>query len=511
MKQFCASPTNRPMTKNSTPAPDSNEPVPPGTNENAPADGGVVDALPRREFLRVAGGSAGLFMAGAAGFPLKADMPSVKAKLKARATGRSSDIIVIGAGGWGSFTALNLVMRGHKVTLVDAYGPGNARSTSGDESRGVRSSYGDRPGVQGEVWTLWARDAMNKWKAFDEEWGKHFRLDLFHVTGDLIMRNEWDNFQLRTKVWWDKHKIPYEILSPSDVRKSFPVMSIDDITAMLYEPGHAGVVRARRAAQAAANAFEALGRQASSSAAPCRRRANAAGRVGLHFARHRRNSPGGHLCVLRRCVDGENISRVAREKDARADGLRLLLRHARQRRALHLSESPELQLSGRHGMGCAAGGQPRVPCARDRASAGRTGRARWSNAARGPGRSGGRGSPVAQRLVSGGGAGIAGGGSAGGGGGGRGQGGFGNQADVPHRRSSIRISATAGPMHRASTARDGSLPTDSRCSRTRRSTRHTPATTSRRRAETISSTSIRSCPTPGSSRAGTPRDSRCAR
>jgi sarcosine oxidase len=246
------------MTKHSKPAADSIEPAPPSTTENAPADGGVADSLPRREFLRVAGGSAGLFMAGAAGLPLRADAPSVKATLKARATGRSSDIVVIGAGGWGSFTALNLVQRGHKVTLVDAYGPGNARATSGDESRGVRSSYGDRPGVQGEVWTLWAREAMKKWVAFDDEWGKHFRLDLFHVTGDLIMRSEWDNFQLRTKVWWDKHKIPYEILNPADVRKSFPVISIDDITAILYEPD-AGVVRARRAAQAAASAFEALG------------------------------------------------------------------------------------------------------------------------------------------------------------------------------------------------------------------------------------------------------------
>jgi glycine/D-amino acid oxidase-like deaminating enzyme len=175
-----------------------------------------------------------------------------------RATSASSDIVVIGAGGWGSFTALNLRRMGAKVTLVDAYGPGNARSTSGDETRGVRSSYGDRPGEQGEVWMLWAREAMKKWTAFDDEWGKDLRLNLFHVTGDLIMRSEWDNFQLRTKVWWDKHKIPYQVLNPDDVRKAFPVISMDDITAVLYEPD-AGVVRARRAAQAAAAAFEHLG------------------------------------------------------------------------------------------------------------------------------------------------------------------------------------------------------------------------------------------------------------
>jgi len=99
---------------------------------------------------------------------------------------------------------------------------------------------------------------MKRWIAFDDEWGKQFRLNLFHVTGDLIFRQEWDNFQLRTKVWWDKNKIPYQILKPEDVRKSFPVISIDDITAIIYEPD-AGVVRARRACQHVSAVFEMLG------------------------------------------------------------------------------------------------------------------------------------------------------------------------------------------------------------------------------------------------------------
>ena len=153
---------------------------------------------------------------------------------------------------------MNLRKMGAKVTLVDAYGPGNSRSTSGDESRGVRSSYGDKTGALGELWMLWAREAIKRWIAFDDEWGREFRLNLFHTTGDLIMRTEWDNFQLRTKVWWDKNKIPYQILNPDDVRKAFPVISMDDITAVIYEPD-AGVVRARRAAQTAAAVFEKLG------------------------------------------------------------------------------------------------------------------------------------------------------------------------------------------------------------------------------------------------------------
>ena len=213
--------------------------------------------LHRRDFIKVAGSGAGmLFLGGRAGADESAQKdtnrsPAVVAR-------KSPDIIVIGAGIWGSFTAYHLRKSGAKVTLVDAYGPGNSRSTSGDESRGVRSSYGDRTGTQGELWMLWARESMKRWIAFDEEWGRDLRLNLFHVTGDLILREEWDNFQLRCKLWWDKHKVPYGILSPEDVRRAYPVMSLDEISAILYEPD-AGVVRARRAVHAVAAAFEKLG------------------------------------------------------------------------------------------------------------------------------------------------------------------------------------------------------------------------------------------------------------
>ena len=213
--------------------------------------------LPRRDFIKAAGAGAGmLLMGGAAG--AEALVPDPRKLTNVRSASASPDVIVIGSGVWGSFTALNLRRMGVNVTLVDAYGPGNARSTSGDETRGVRSSYGDRPGAQGENWMLWARESMTLWKQFDAEWGKQLRLNLFHVTGDMIFRTEWDSFQLRCKVWWDKNKIPYQVLNVEDVKKSFPVMNLDDITAVLYEPD-AGVVRARRATQAAAAAFEALG------------------------------------------------------------------------------------------------------------------------------------------------------------------------------------------------------------------------------------------------------------
>ncbi len=235
---------------------DSNSPSPSTDTHTNPA--GAPDALPRRDFLKVAGVGAGAALLGGASALGASGIPEGRRVAAIRTTAASPDIVVIGAGAWGSWTALHLRKMGAKVTVVDSYGAGNSRSTSGDETRGVRSSYGDKPGQLGELWMLWARESMKRWIAFDDEWGKEFRLNLFHVTGDLIFRQEWDNFQLRTKVWWDKNKIPYQILKPEDVRKAFPVISIDDITAIIYEPD-AGVVRARRACQSVAAVFEKLG------------------------------------------------------------------------------------------------------------------------------------------------------------------------------------------------------------------------------------------------------------
>src|SRR6201982_2479495 len=74
-------------------------------------------------------------------------------------------VIVVGAGAFGGWTAYYLATMGVKVTVVDAYGPGNSRATSGDETRGVRTSYGDR-GIWSELWMSWANEAIDRWTKF---------------------------------------------------------------------------------------------------------------------------------------------------------------------------------------------------------------------------------------------------------------------------------------------------------------------------------------------------------
>jgi glycine/D-amino acid oxidase-like deaminating enzyme len=198
-----------------------------------------MSPLPRREFLKVAGAGAGALLSGCAPALLK--------------SGRaSSNIVVVGAGAWGGWTALNLQRMGARVTLVDMWGPGNSRSTSGDETRGVRSSYGDRP--HGELWMQWARIAMDRWKQWDAEYAKPLKMQVFFTTGDVILREEEEPFTRTTRVWWVKNRIPHEVLAVDDVRKRWPQFNVERITVALHEPD-AGVVRARRATESVAEVF----------------------------------------------------------------------------------------------------------------------------------------------------------------------------------------------------------------------------------------------------------------
>jgi len=202
-----------------------------------------VSAIHRREFLKIAGVSTGAILTGCG-------------RVNTAPAPRSSHVVVIGAGAFGGWTALNLQRMGARVTLVDMYGPGNSRSTSGDETRGIRTSYGDRP--HGELWMQWANQAIARWKQFDAEYTRSPNERLFFTTGDLIMRDEWEPFLTQTRTWWQKNGIAHETLDVAEVKKRWPQIQVEDIKAVLYEP-QAGVVRARRATESVAEVFQKEG------------------------------------------------------------------------------------------------------------------------------------------------------------------------------------------------------------------------------------------------------------
>lgn len=201
--------------------------------------------ISRRTFLKASGAGAGLLAAG---------VQRLGALSGPAVVPRRPEVAVIGAGAFGGWTALHLRRMGARVTLVDAYGPGNSRSTSGDESRGIRSSYAER-----ELWVRMASLAIDRWKEWDAEWAQPFRMQLFFQTGDLIFRADpEDRFIVNNKKSWDKLGLPYETPSVDDIRREYPQINCEGIQAVLYEP-RAGVARARRTCEVVAEVFRKQG------------------------------------------------------------------------------------------------------------------------------------------------------------------------------------------------------------------------------------------------------------
>jgi sarcosine oxidase len=205
------------------------------------------EQVPRRDFLRLAGLGTGALLVGATQSTAAAQPRATPDASRVHA-GASSRVIVVGAGAWGAFTAWELRRAGHRVTLIDQYGAANSRATSGDETRGIRSSYGDRT-LSAELWTAWARKSIEKWRQFDTEHARRFGTRFFFTTGDLILRETEESFTTRTQELWTAQGVKFEVLTPDEVTRRFPQIRSDGNTVALLEPD-AGVARARDAVQA---------------------------------------------------------------------------------------------------------------------------------------------------------------------------------------------------------------------------------------------------------------------
>ena len=159
-------------------------------------------------------------------------------------------VAVIGAGAFGGWTALYLLRRGARVTLVDAWGPGNPRASSGGETRIIRGTYGpDQP------YTEMAARALRLWREHERKWKRK----LFHPIGVLFMAAAGDDgWEWGSKEALQMAKIPHETLSLRAMKKRWPQVCFDGIDWGLFEP-ESGHLMARAACQAVVEAFVAEG------------------------------------------------------------------------------------------------------------------------------------------------------------------------------------------------------------------------------------------------------------
>ncbi|MGE3888891.1 MAG: NAD(P)/FAD-dependent oxidoreductase [Vicinamibacterales bacterium] len=159
------------------------------------------------------------------------------------------DVVVVGAGAFGAWTALSLRERGAKVTLLDAYGPGHPRATSCDEVRQIRMSYGDR-----EVYSRSAMNALELWKKREAEFGRK----LLYPGGRLVMRRAWNTELEDQKAVFDRLSLPYEVLKPDEMAKRYPQVGFAGVGVGFLDV-NAGLLKAREAIMAITEAFERKG------------------------------------------------------------------------------------------------------------------------------------------------------------------------------------------------------------------------------------------------------------
>jgi len=153
-----------------------------------------------------------------------------------------ADVVVIGAGAFGGWTAWHLAKRGVRVTLVDAWGAGHARGTSSGEARILRFSYGEK-----HLYSEWTHRAREIWRECEAEW----RVPLFVPCGMLWIYREENEYYRESAAALRKLKEPWERLSGAEAARRFPQIANEPGEFVVFEP-KAGVVRAQRAVQTVA-------------------------------------------------------------------------------------------------------------------------------------------------------------------------------------------------------------------------------------------------------------------
>ncbi|HEY6338919.1 MAG TPA: FAD-dependent oxidoreductase [Candidatus Sulfotelmatobacter sp.] len=159
-------------------------------------------------------------------------------------------IAVIGAGAFGGWTAFHLLERGARVTLLDAWGPGNSRASSGGETRIMRGAYGpDQP------YTELAARALKLWAKCERRWKRRF----LHRIGVLWMaKNENDVFERGSIAPLRQAGIKFQELSARALKKRWPQINFEGVEWGIYEP-ECGYLEARSSCQAVVDAFVAAG------------------------------------------------------------------------------------------------------------------------------------------------------------------------------------------------------------------------------------------------------------
>jgi glycine/D-amino acid oxidase-like deaminating enzyme len=170
-------------------------------------------------------------------------------------------VVVVGAGAFGGWTALWLRRAGARVTLLDAWGPGNSRASSGGETRVIRGTYGPRA-----IYTHLTARALHLWKENERRWQRK----LYHPIGVLWLVENDETYERAALPLLKEAGLAFEELSGAETARRYPQINCEQVRWAIFEKD-AGYLTARRACAAVLEGFLAEGgeyRQLAAQAGP---------------------------------------------------------------------------------------------------------------------------------------------------------------------------------------------------------------------------------------------------
>ena len=135
------------------------------------------------------------------------------------------DVIVIGAGIFGSAAALELATRGRRVAVIDRLGSGHPATSSTGASRSIRVAY-DHP-----FYVRLALDAIERWRRLEAQTGR----PILHLTGQVDLGPVDKLAELARSIRGEG--VAFEVLDPAGLARRLPELAI--------LPGEAGLFHAQ--------------------------------------------------------------------------------------------------------------------------------------------------------------------------------------------------------------------------------------------------------------------------
>jgi hypothetical protein len=129
-------------------------------------------------------------------------------------------VVVAGAGAFGGWTALHLLRMGAQVTVVDAWGPGNSRASSGGETRIIRATYGPD-----KIYFEMVKRALEILRESERRWNRR----LYHNIGCLVFPALDDTYARSSLPLFKEVGLTAEEISPAQAAKRWPQINFKGI------------------------------------------------------------------------------------------------------------------------------------------------------------------------------------------------------------------------------------------------------------------------------------------